>query len=158
MHDYIIHYSFIGNYNRYRWLRNGVHEEFGMIYKIAILHFTLSKIHIYLCVWTVNCPNLKLCNFVSVIPLNLWHNQQIEGNIFVLLNEVTPFILKHLSVTSRMDGMYQKDELEEPIIALRECCANALNVLFPALGHPITSTRFIDWPLMYCADSRYTGS
>lgn len=42
------------------------------------------------------------------------------------LNEVTPFLLKHLSVTSRMEGMYRKDELEVPITALRECCANAL--------------------------------
>lgn len=53
-------------------------------------------------------------------------NQQIEGNIFDLLNEVTPFFMKHLSVTSRMEGMYRKDELEVPITALRECCANAL--------------------------------
>lgn len=43
-----------------------------------------------------------------------------------MLNEVTPFFLKHLSVKSRMEGMYRKDELEVPITALRECCANAL--------------------------------
>jgi len=51
---------------------------------------------------------------------------EAEGNIFDLRNEVTPFFLKHLLVTSRMEGMYRKDELEVPITALRECCANAL--------------------------------
>ena len=72
-----------------------------------------------------NCI-IRLARFRGIDKREFIDNQQIEGNIFDLLNEVTPFFLKHLSVTSRMEGMYRKDELEVPITALRECCANAL--------------------------------
>ncbi len=72
-----------------------------------------------------NCI-IRLARFRGKDKREFIDNQQIEGNIFDLLNEVTPFFLKHLSVTSRFEGMYRKDELEVPINALRECCANAL--------------------------------
>lgn len=72
-----------------------------------------------------NCI-IRLARFHDKDKRDFIDNQQIEGNIFDLLNEVTPFFLKHLSVTSRFEGMYRKDELEVPINALRECCANAL--------------------------------
>ena len=72
-----------------------------------------------------NCI-IRLARFRGKDTREFIDNQQIEGNIFDLLNEVTPFFLKHLSVSSRMEGMYRKDELEVPVTALRECCANAL--------------------------------
>ena len=72
-----------------------------------------------------NCI-IRLARFRGKDKREFIDNQQIEGNIFDLLNEVTPFFLKHLSVSSRMEGMYRKDELEVPVTALRECCANAL--------------------------------
>jgi predicted HTH transcriptional regulator len=72
-----------------------------------------------------NCI-IRLARFRGIDKREFIDNQQIEGNIFDLLNEVTPFFMKHLSVTSRVEGMYRTNELEVPISALRECCANAL--------------------------------
>ena len=98
---------------KFKVLKNGVYSN------AAAVLFGKDFFHYHNCI-------IRLARFRGTNKREFIDNQQIEGNIFDLLNEVTPFFLKHLSVTSRFDGMYRKDELEVPINALRECCANAL--------------------------------
>lgn len=98
---------------KFKVLKNGVYNN------AAAVLFGKDFFYYHNCI-------IRLARFRGIDKREFIDNQQIEGNIFDLLNEVTPFFLKHLSVTSRMEGMYRKDELEVPITALRECCANAL--------------------------------
>lgn len=98
---------------KFKVLKNGVYNN------AAAVLFGKDFFYYHNCI-------IRLARFRGTDKREFIDNQQIEGNIFDLLNEVTPFFLKHLSVISRMEGMYRKDELEVPITALRECCANAL--------------------------------
>lgn len=98
---------------KFKVLKNGVYNN------AAAVLFGKDFFYYHNCI-------IRLARFRGIDKREFIDNQQIEGNIFDLLNEVTPFFMKHLSVTSRMEGMYRKDELEVPITALRECCANAL--------------------------------
>ena len=98
---------------KFKVLKNGVYNN------AAAVLFGKNFFYYHNCI-------IRLARFRGIDKREFIDNQQIEGNIFDLLNEITPFFLKHLSVRSRMEGMYRKDELEVPITALRECCANAL--------------------------------
>ena len=98
---------------KFKVLKNGVYNN------AAAVLFGKDFFYYHNCI-------IRLARFRGIDKREFIDNQQIEGNISDLLNEVTPFFLKHLSVTSRMEGMYRKDELEVPIAALHECCANAL--------------------------------
>ena len=98
---------------KFKVLKNGVYNN------AAAVLFGKDFFYYHNCI-------IRLARFRGTDKREFIDNQQIEGNIFDLLNEVTPFFLKHLSVTSRMEGMYRKDELEVPMTALRGCCANAL--------------------------------
>lgn len=69
---------------------------------------------------------LRLARFKGTIKRDFIDNQQVEGNIFELVDAAMSFFFKHLSLSGTTHGLTQRqDELEVPYDALREAVVNA---------------------------------
>ena len=53
-------------------------------------------------------------------------NQRMKGNFFDLLDSCMSFLFKHLSLGGTIKGLIREEQLEIPVLALRECLINAL--------------------------------
>lgn len=69
---------------------------------------------------------VRLARFRGTTKDEFIDNQQAEGNIYQLLDASMKFFFKHLSLSSKMQGLEREDELEVPYRALREAVSNAL--------------------------------
>lgn len=69
---------------------------------------------------------VRLARFRGTTKDEFIDNQQAEGNIYQLLDASMKFFFKHLSLSSKMQGLEREDELEVPYRALRESVSNAL--------------------------------
>lgn len=69
---------------------------------------------------------VRLARFRGIDKNEFIDNQQVNGNIYRLLDAVMAFFFKHLPLSAKVDDLYREEELYIPRKALRECCINAL--------------------------------
>lgn len=67
-----------------------------------------------------------MAKFRGTKSLEFIDNQQLEGNIFELLDGAMAFCFKHLNLGGKVVGLKRQEELEVPYEALREGVINAL--------------------------------
>jgi ATP-dependent DNA helicase RecG len=69
---------------------------------------------------------MRLARFKGTDRTDFFDNQQVEGNIFDLVDAAMSFFFKHLSLSGTTRGRIRReDELEIPYEALREAVVNA---------------------------------
>lgn len=70
--------------------------------------------------------SINLARFRGVDKNEFIDSQQVEGNIFALLNEAMAFLRKHLNMHGKVVGLVRDEWLEVPAEALREALLNSL--------------------------------
>ena len=69
---------------------------------------------------------IRMARFKGTTKTAFIDNQQAEGNFFRLLDASMQFFFKHLSIGGDIKGIRRSEELEIPVVALREAIINAL--------------------------------
>lgn len=70
---------------------------------------------------------LRMARFVGSDKKEFFDSRNVQGNLFVLVNEAVAFCFKHLNLRGDTRGRILRDEaLEIPVDALREAIVNAL--------------------------------
>ena len=70
---------------------------------------------------TVKCARFKGVTMDTFID-----KKEYRGNIFSVIENTQSFILNHINLSAKIEGLYRTDSYEIPIVALREALINAL--------------------------------
>ena len=70
---------------------------------------------------TVKCARFKGVTMETFID-----KKEYRGNIFSVIENTQNFILNHINLSAKIEGLYRTDSYEIPIVALREALINAL--------------------------------
>lgn len=70
---------------------------------------------------TVKCARFKGVTMETFID-----KKEYRGNIFSVIENTQSFILNHINLSAKIEGLYRTDSYEIPIVALREALINAL--------------------------------
>lgn len=70
---------------------------------------------------TVKCARFKGVTMETFID-----KKEYKGNIFSVIENTQSFILNHINLSAKIEGLYRTDSYEIPIVALREALINAL--------------------------------
>jgi len=69
---------------------------------------------------------VKCARFKGVTMENFIDKKEYRENIFSILENTQNFILNHINLSAKIEGLYRTDSYEIPLIALREALINAL--------------------------------
>lgn len=69
---------------------------------------------------------VKCARFKGVTIKTFIDKKEYRGNIFSALENTQNFILNHINLSAKIEGLYRTDSYEIPLIALREALINAL--------------------------------
>ena len=69
---------------------------------------------------------VKCARFKGVTMETFIDKKEYRGNIFSILENTQNFILNHINLSAKIEGLYRTDSYEIPVIALREALINAL--------------------------------
>ena len=69
---------------------------------------------------------VKCARFKGVTMETFIDKKEYRGNIFSILENTQNFILNHINLSAKIEGLYRTDSYEIPIVALREALINAL--------------------------------
>lgn len=69
---------------------------------------------------------VKCARFKGVTMEVFIDKKEYRGNIFSILENTQNFILNHINLSAKIEGLYRTDSYEIPIVALREALINAL--------------------------------
>jgi hypothetical protein len=69
---------------------------------------------------------VKCARFKGVTMETFIDKKEYGGNIFSVLENTQNFILNHINLSAKIEGLYRTDSYEIPLIALREALINAL--------------------------------
>ena len=70
--------------------------------------------------------SVKCARFKGVTMETFIDKKEYRGNIFSVLENTQNFILNHINLSAKIEGLYRTDSYEIPLIALREALINAL--------------------------------
>ena len=69
---------------------------------------------------------VKCARFKGVTMETFIDKKEYRGNIFSVLENTQNFILNHINLSAKIEGLYRTDSYEIPVVALREALINAL--------------------------------
>ena len=69
---------------------------------------------------------VKCARFKGVTMETFIDKKEYRGNIFSVIENTQSFILNHINLSAKIEGLYRTDSYEIPIVALREALINAL--------------------------------
>lgn len=70
--------------------------------------------------------SVKCARFKGITMEVFIDKKEYRGNIFSILENTQNFILNHINLSAKIEGLYRTDNYEIPLIALREALINAL--------------------------------
>lgn len=70
--------------------------------------------------------SVKCARFKGITMEVFIDKKEYRGNIFSILENTQNFILNHINLSAKIEGLYRTDNYEIPIVALREALINAL--------------------------------